>query len=74
MSEVLGICTRESFSLKAAGSRVPVLLCKDFSAIILIRCLGGKLLHRLIKFRNNNYLIKVYCTIKYLSYYIHFSF
>lgn len=43
-----------------------------FIAIILIGCLEGKLLHRLIKFMNNNYFIKVYCTIKNLSYYTHF--
>lgn len=34
-----------------------------FIAIILIGCLADKLLHRLIKFMNNNCFIKVYCTI-----------
>lgn len=43
-----------------------------FIAIILIGCLAGKLLHKLIKFMNDNYFIKVYCTIKNLSYYVYF--
>lgn len=45
-----------------------------FIAIILIGRLAGKLLHRLIKFMNNNYFIKVCRTIKNLSSYIFFSF
>lgn len=45
-----------------------------FIVIILIGCLAGKLLHRLIKFMNNNYFIEVYCTIRNPSYYVYFSF
>lgn len=39
-----------------------------FIAIILIGCLAGKLLHRQIKFMNNNYFIMVYHAVKNISY------
>lgn len=39
-----------------------------FIAIILTGCLAGKLLHRQIKFMNNNYFIMVYHAIKNILY------